>query len=109
MVMKKSDKIFLKKLKQIFKIEEQIINKFYYIFKQSEQLSILNEFSYFRALYEGIPPNVLFETVLNKYLKIKFYNLKFQNISKDVNEYKRALDIYHRCNVLGIEIPELDE
>ena len=47
--------------------------------------------TYYKSIYNAVEDEVLFEVVVNKYLKMKLHNVVFPNILKDVNEYKKKI------------------
>lgn len=76
-------------IKKEFKMPISVKRKFYYIFTDKQKKLIIDEMTYYKSIYVGVEYDILFECVLNKYLKMKLHNVVFPNISNNVNEYKK--------------------
>ena len=81
----------MKYIKKPLNAPLSINRKFYYIFTDKQKKAIIDEMTYYKSIYNAVEDEVLFEVVVNKYLKMKLHNVVFPNILKDVNEYKKKI------------------
>ena len=83
-------------IKQFFNINEVYARKYIYILKDADKKNIFKEIEYFKDIYD-IPNNTLIRCLINKYVKIRLYNIKFTDIHKDVNEHYKFLLVIKEC------------
>ncbi len=82
----------MKYIKEQINIPLSVNRKFYFIFTDKQKKLILDEMTYYKSIYKAVEDNILFESVVNKHLKIKLHNAVYPNIINDVRIYKRIME-----------------
>jgi hypothetical protein len=83
-------------VKKSLTINNTYARKYIYVLKESDRRNILKELQYFKDIYQ-LPDNILVQCLINKYVKIRLYNIKFADINKDVNDHYKFLLIIREC------------
>jgi predicted transposase len=82
----------MKYIKEQINIPLSVNRKFYYIFTDKQKRLILDEMTYYKSIYKAVEDDVLFESVVNKHLKIKLHKVVYPNIINDVRVYKKMFE-----------------
>ncbi len=91
-----SNKITIEKIN----INPSSCRKFFYIIKTNkERQNILNEASYYSSIYTGLTDRQILEVVIEKYIKMRLFNVVFPNNKKDIEEHNKILKDAYKYNL----------
>ena len=79
-------------------INPSSLRKFYYIIRSDkERKKILDEASFYKKIYIAVDDKIILETVIEKYIKMRLFNVKYLDNNKDIEEYKKELKIIYQA------------